>query len=94
MARILPKDNAEILVVAGLKSVSSFGTSTELAETDSGFTSISDFDDSTEVSIKVSGSFKVSDLGTSTSIFAVVSEIGFSTVFATVVFKLTTSVIE
>ena len=94
MARILPKDNAEIFPVSSLKSVSVFGTSTELEIIDSGFTSISDFDDSTEVSIKVSGSFTVSDLGSSTSIFAVVSEIGFSTEFATVVFKLPTSVIE
>jgi hypothetical protein len=49
LARILPKDNAEIFPVSGLKSVSVFGTSIELTETDSGFTSISDFDDSTEV---------------------------------------------
>jgi hypothetical protein len=49
LARILPKDNAEIFPVSGLKSVSVFGTSIEITETDSCFTSISDLDDSTEV---------------------------------------------
>jgi len=49
LARILPKDNAEIFPVSGIKSVSGFGTSIELTETDSCFILFSEFDDSTEV---------------------------------------------